>query len=183
MIFFDTETTGLLQPEANDLNMQPYIIELYAVDLQWDPDTGSFKFVKEFESFFKPPIPLDPIITKITGITDDMLVDQPTFASRYGAVCDFFLGQTTMVGHNLSFDAGMLWTELARLQCEIKFPWPKNHQCTVELSMGIKHHRLKLSDLHELATGAPHDGAHRARGDVEAMVTCYKWMIEQGHIL
>ena len=180
MIFIDTETTGLLQPEANDLNMQPYIIELYAVKL--DLVDGEFKFVNEFESFFEPPIPLDPIITKITGITPEMLVGQPSFASKYDKLCNFFLGETTLVGHNLSFDAGMLWTELARLQCETKFPWPKNHHCTVELSLGIKHHRLKLVDLHTIATGSPHAGAHRARGDVEALVTCYAWLLKEGHI-
>ena len=181
MIFIDTETTGLLRPDAADLNLQPYIIELYAVKLELVD--GEFIFIDEYESFFLPPVPLDPVITKITNITPEMLAGQPTFASQYQNLCNFFLGERTMVGHNLSFDAGVLWCELARLECESKFPWPHNWQCTVELSMPVEHHRLKLSALHERATGAPHDGAHRARGDVEATVTVYKWLMEEGYIL
>jgi len=180
MIFLDTETTGLLEPEANDLNMQPYIIELYMVKLEWDGD--GFSFIKEFHSLFCPPVPLDPIITKITSITPEMLVGQPTFASKYGEIADFFLGEDTMVGHNLSFDAGMLWTELARLQCEIKFPWPRHHHCTVELSLPVEHHRLKLKDLYEKATGKTHDDAHRAKGDVLATIAGYEWLIKEGYI-
>lgn len=180
MIFLDTETTGLLVPDANDLNMQPYITELYCVKIEWDGD--SFSFIDEFESLFSIPIPLDPIITKITGITDEMLLGQPSFAAKYKELCDFFLGEHTMVGHNLSFDTGMIYNELARIQCEIKFPWPMNHKCTVELSMAIENHRLKLSRLHELATGSPHEGAHRAKSDVHAMIRCYEWLIEKGHI-
>ena len=167
MIFGDTETTGLLKPEANDLNMQPYITELYLVKLKLVEN--EFVFVDEFSSFFKPPMPLDPIITKITGITDEMLADAPTFANKYIELCHFFMGEDTFVAHNAAFDVGMIWTELARLQCEIKFPWPYRHLCTVELSLGIEHHRLKLKDLYFKATGLPHTGAHRAKGDVEAL--------------
>ncbi len=181
MIFIDTETTGLLQPEANDLRVQPHITEIYAVKLNLSKD--GFEFVEDFESLFHIPVPLPEFITKITGITDEMLLGQPSFAAKYIELCHFFIGEDTIVGHNLAFDAGMLWVELARIQCETKFPWPFIQKCTVELSLGIKNHRLKLSDLHELATGEPHGNAHRARGDVEAMVRCYEWMINQGHIL
>ena len=33
IVLFDTETTGLLQPENSALNMQPKIIEFYGVRL------------------------------------------------------------------------------------------------------------------------------------------------------
>ncbi len=181
MIFLDTETTGLLNPEANDLNKQPYITELYMVKLEWD--NGEFQFIDEFHSLFNVPVPIEPIITKITGIDEKMLEGQPTFPDKYMEIAKFFLGEDTVVGHNLAFDNGMIWTELSRIQCETKFPWPIHHHCTVELSLPIEHHRLKLSDLHTKATGAPHDGAHRARSDVEALVTCYAWLKNEGYIL
>jgi DNA polymerase III epsilon subunit-like protein len=180
MIFIDTETTGLLEPEANDLNKQPYIIELYMVKLE---RVGyDFNFVSEFESFFLPPIPLPEFITKITNITPQMLEGAPSFSSKYEELCSFFLGEDTIVGHNLAFDAGMLWTELARIQCDTKFPWPYKHHCTVELSLGVEHHRLKLDKLYELATGHERTGQHRARKDVEDLVTSYKWLLEEGYI-
>jgi DNA polymerase-3 subunit epsilon len=180
LIFFDTETTGLLKPEANDLNLQPYITELYAVKMKWEDD--SFKFISEFDSLFKVPVPLEPFITKITGITDEMLSTQPTFAEKADELAEFWLGERAMVGHNLSFDQGMLWVELARLEKEVKFPWCMDHQCTVELSMPIKNHRLKLGDLFEMATGSKHTNAHRAKGDVLAMVKSYEWMVNEGHL-
>jgi DNA polymerase III epsilon subunit-like protein len=181
MIFLDTETTGLLQPEANDLNLQPYITELYMIQVEWD--SNGFSFIKEFESMFHVPVPLSDKIIKITGITDAMLMDKPTFALKYEEIAKFFLGEDTFVGHNLSFDAGMLWVELARIQCDTKFPWPIHHKCTVELSLGVKNHRLKLGDLHEIATGKPHTGAHRAKEDTFAMIRCYEWLIREGYIV
>jgi DNA polymerase-3 subunit epsilon len=131
---------------------------------------------------FRVPVALDPHITKITGITDELLATQPSFSDKVDEISEFWLGEKTMVGHNLAFDQGMLWVELARLEREVKFPWCINHHCTVELSIPIESHRLKLKDLYEIATGKEHLKAHRARGDVEAMVECYEWLIRQGHI-
>ena len=182
-VFFDTETTGLLKPEEVNLNLQPEIIELYMVKLSLD-ENNEFNFVDEFNSFMRPKsMPLDPVITKITNITTEMIADAPTFISLYHKMAEFMTGVDVLVGHNTSFDVGMVWTELARIECETKFPWPRIQKCTVELSLPIEHHRLKLSDLHTKATGHPHDGAHRAKEDTMALVTCYKWLMEEGYAL
>ena len=42
-ILYDTETTGLLQPEAKGLQAQPYIIEFYGVRIDDD-----FKYILLF---------------------------------------------------------------------------------------------------------------------------------------
>ena len=182
-VFFDTETTGLLKPEEVDLKLQPEIIELYMVKLQLNEDK-SFHFIDEFNTFMHPSVmPIEPIITKITGITTEMVMDAPTFISQYPAISKFMTGVDVLVAHNASFDVGMLENELIRIECNNKFPWPRFHHCTVEKSMPIEHHRLKLSDLHTKATGAPHVGAHRAKEDTEALVTCYKWLMSEGYIL
>jgi len=182
MIFGDTETTGLLQPEANELRNQPYITEIYLVKLELNKRNGEFTFIDELETFVRPPIPISEEITKITGITDAMLMDAPSFAQIYPKLCEFFLGETTFVAHNCSFDTGMLWCELARLEKEFKFPWPSDQQCTVELSMPLENKRLSLAKLHEKAFGAPHENAHRAKNDVMAMVRCYSWLVQSGVI-
>lgn len=70
MIFFDTETTGLLNPDENELINQPHIIEMYLVRLNYDKESGEFHLVDEVETFIRPPVPVPPIITKITGIDD-----------------------------------------------------------------------------------------------------------------
>ena len=68
MIVFDLETTGLPKAEGSDLNIQPKIIEFGAIKVDDD-----FKEVDRLEFMCNPGHDLDPKITKITGITDEML--------------------------------------------------------------------------------------------------------------
>ena len=176
-ILFDTETTGLLAPEANDLDAQPYITEIYCVKIDEE-----FNLVEEIETFIKPPIPISEEITRITGITDRDVANAPSFEQVYPRLAELFTGVTRLVGHNLPFDRGMLRVELQRLEREFQFPWPYDQVCTVEASMPIEQRRLPLSKLHELAVGKPHAGAHRAKMDVFALVRCYHWLTEKGMI-
>ncbi len=175
MIFIDTETTGLLKAEAADLSLQPHITEIYAVRLDDD-----YKFISELETFVKPPIPIPEEITKITGITDAMIADAPSFIRVYDDLVSLFLGEAEVIGHNIPFDMGMLYCELARTNLEYHFPWPKTWTCTVEKSMSIENKRLRLVYLHELATGSPHENAHRAKNDVMAVVRCHIWLRKKG---
>lgn len=178
MIILDTETTGLLKPWATNPANQPYITEFYAIKID-----ENWEMVDELETFLKPPIPLPEETIKITGITEEMVAFAPSFIQFYDDLCDFFLGETVMVAHNEPFDAGMIRAELQRHDLQFSFPWPKNHHCTVELSYPIKNRRLRLTQLHEIATGRPHDdGAHRAKSDVMALVRCYKWLHENGFV-
>lgn len=87
-----------------------------------------------------------------------------------------------MAAHNLGFDKSLLKFELLRLDKEFAFPWAPKQLCTVEASYGIKNRRLHLSELHELATGKVHKGAHRAINDVEALCTCIRWLRKEGWI-
>lgn len=172
---FDTETTGLLKPEASPLDEQPRIIELYGVKIDEE-----FNMIDEFEVLLNPGAPLDPIITKITGLTDDDLKDAPTFVDIYDDLADFLLGTEEMVAHNLAFDRDMLKHELMRMDKMLNFPWPKNHICTVEQSINIKGYRLKLEQLHQIAVGQGFESAHRAKNDVFALVRCFHYLREHG---
>lgn len=180
LIIGDFETTGLIKPEANDLRQQPHIIEAYLVKL--DYLNGEFSFIDEISTFMRPPIPIDPLITKITGINDYHVRNAPIFAELYPRFCEFFLGETTFVAHNAGFDLSCLFVELARIEKQALFPWCSNVICTVEASMPIEHKRLKLKRLHEIATGHEHDDQHRARGDVEALTACLGYLIEKGYV-
>lgn len=171
IVFFDTETTGLLKSDASEVDEQPYVIEFYGIAYD-----EAFNKLCEFETFISAPIPLSKEITKITGISENDLAEAPSFISIFPRLCGLFLGSDTMVGHNLSFDTNMLGNELIRIDCLTKFPWPMNHVCTIEKSMSILGHRLSLSKLYALSTDGLAFDAHRARSDVEAMVVCYKWL-------
>lgn len=172
-ILFDTETSGLLKTSANDINEQPYIIEIYCAKIDEE-----YNLVDEFESFVKPPIQIDKEITKITGITPEMLEDAPNFRAIYKDLALFFEGTHEMIAHNLPFDRSMVANELIRINKLINFPWPIKHTCTVEKSMGIEQRRLNLTTLHEYATGKPLANAHRAKDDVFGLVRAYHWLME-----
>lgn len=177
-IFFDTETTGLLNPNANDVRKQPYIIEICVIKCD-----DEMNVVEKYTSLVKPPIPISEEITKITKIDERMVKDAPAFSGIYPDLCRIFLGCDTMVAHNLGFDRSMLANELLRLDKLLHFPWPHKHICTVERSMSYEGRRLNLTKLYEKATGKPQiDNAHRAESDVLALMECYKFLVAEGKI-
>lgn len=177
MLAFDTETTGLLKPSPTEINLQPYIIEIYMAKFD-----EQFNITDEFESLIKPPIPISEEITGITGITNDMISNAPSFPALYDSLADFCLGETSIFAHNASFDIGMLKNELIRMDAEFKFPWPKQHFCTVELSFPIKNKRMKLSELYSFCANKTIINAHRAKNDVLPMIECIQWLWENGFI-
>ncbi len=178
---FDTETTGLVVPSANDLTKQPYIAELYVMKVVHRSD-GVIEKIDELETFLKPPVPLSDEITRITGIDNGMVADAPSFAKKYHEIAEFFFGVDRMVAHNLAFDRSMMLYELARLNKQLNFTWPIQHVCTVEKSMHIEQRRMSLTKLHDHYFNKDFP-AHRARNDVEAMFRCYKELAKEGAIL
>lgn len=171
---FDTETTGLLKPEANDINQQPYIIEIYCAKIDED-----FQMLGEFHSFIKPPVQISEKITEITGISNEMVKGAPDFATVYTDLAKFFQGADEMIAHNLPFDRSMVANELLRINKLLNFPWPIKHTCTIEKSMPIEQRRMNLTRLHEHFFNKGF-AAHRAKDDVNAMIRCYHAMSEAG---
>lgn len=94
----DVETTGL-DPEYCD------IIEIAAVRY-----SGGHK-VGEYVSLVKPSDPVDEYITKLTGITDEMLKDAPDPAAALRGFCDF-VGSDLLVGYNVNFDINFLYDKI-----------------------------------------------------------------------
>lgn len=175
-IVYDTETTGLPAPDGVPLASQPKIIEFAAIKLDQDLiEIGRMEFLAN------PGHPLSDIIVKITGITDDMLKDKPSFSANMENLCDFFLGTQSVIAHNAKFDLALLKFELARLDRVTSFPWPPKQICTIEKTMHLEGYRLNLGKLYKKATGKEHmKNAHRAMADVEALTECVRWMRKGG---
>ena len=167
-VAFDTETTGLIKPNETDIKKQPYITEIFCAKLNEEGE-----IIEEFDQLVKVPVNLSPEITRITGITDDMLSNMPTFAEIAPDLAKFFTGVDIIVAHNLAFDRSMLANELLRCNSLLKFPWPRHHICTVEKTMHIEQRRLNLTALHTHLFGEAFDNAHRAKNDVLPLVRCY----------
>ena len=142
-IIFDTETTGLPKPEAASLAEQPKIIEYAAVKTDAD-----FNIIDRIEFKCNPGEPLEAIITKITGLTDDDLKDEKPFSAYYNDLCKFHLGTEGLIAHNLEFDRTLLYFELERMGKTLMFPWGYKHLCTKELSVNVGAKNSKLETLY-----------------------------------
>jgi DNA polymerase III epsilon subunit-like protein len=177
MIVFDLETTGLPLADGADLNLQPHITEFGAIKLDED-----LKETDVLEFLVNPGVPLDPKITKITGLTDDMLKDQKPFIAKLDQIVDFFLGERILVAHNLPFDRAILKFELERVGRILSFPWPPEHICTVEVGETVWNKKRKLGDIYLEVTGQEHKGAHRSIADVRALIEIVRWYKKEDHM-
>ena len=168
MIFFDTETTGLIKNVALPLAQQPRIIEIGCIR---DPAIPGRSL--HFSSLFNPGVKLEPIITKLTGLTDEDLEESPKFHEELAGLADFFRGERVMVAHNMPFDFQMLLFELKRQSAEYKFPWPSKHIDTIELAKPFYNGRfMKLKTLYADLVG-PYEQKHRAIDDAEMLMKVY----------
>ncbi len=177
MIIFDTETTGLVLTDVTSLSKQPRIIEFAAVKVD-----SKLKVVDEIDFMCNPGIEISPKITQITGITNDDLKDKEPFAAHYSELCDFFLGERSLLTHNAPFDVALLKFDLMRIDKVLQFPWPHKHICTIKETRHLKGKALKLINLYEMAMGKKLAQTHRAMDDVEALLDCVKWCVKKGII-
>jgi DNA polymerase III subunit epsilon len=173
LFVFDTETTGLVGNHTIKLAKQPHIIEFYGclVDLI----TGELS--NEIDLLIKPPQPLPDTpafgekktTTQITGITNDMLKNAPSFHEAATSLIAALEAAPLVASHNLSYDKEMLDIEAERLDTKINWP---NGICSVEQTVHLKGHRLTLSALYEYLFNEKFADAHRAKTDTQALIRC-----------
>lgn len=164
-IILDTETTGLLQSGLLPLKSQPQIIEMYMARV----DLTSGAIEAEFDSFFKPDNPVTEEITKITGITQQLVDAAPRFVEYAKDIETFIYSAPLVIAHNMSYDKEIIDIEFKRLGTELD--WPRC-LCTVEQTIDVKGFRLSLLALHEYLFGEGFVGAHRAKIDTQALIRC-----------
>lgn len=178
MILMDTETTALAKESIAKLAVQPRIIELSA----WKINEKTLKVEEKYHALMNPGIPIPPEVTKITGLTDEMVKGKKGFAGNYIELARFILGEWTIVAHNLPYDRSVLAHELARIDRALAFPWPPHHICTVEQSQDIRGHYLSLSDLYAHYYGSAPGQIHRADSDVEILYKVVCKMRKEGRL-
>ncbi len=89
-VVFDIETTGL-NPKVSK------IIEIGAVKIE------NGEVVSTFSKFVNPEVPIPYNITKLTSITDDMVIGADTIDAVLPEFLEF-VGDSVLVAHNASFD-------------------------------------------------------------------------------
>jgi DNA polymerase-3 subunit epsilon len=122
--------------------------------------------VARWQTLVNPETAIPPFIQQLTGITDDMVQEAPTFAEIADKLSVFLEG-AVMAAHNVRFDHGFLKSEYRRLGQTLR----QRVLCTVKLSRKLypqhKGHGLDvIMHRHQLTT----EMRHRAMGDVELMI-------------
>lgn len=165
IVVIDWETTGLtLHPDA-PVHKQPRAIEFGGMVLS--SETG--EVVRELSQLINPGEQISAEITKITGITNEQLVGQPTFKEFLPRLVQFFEGCTGIMAHNLPFDSSILRYELQR--CGVTdFPWPERQLCTVGVYKDTWGRNPRLQELYPAITGKDFVQSHRALDDVAHLV-------------
>ncbi|MGO9876076.1 MAG: DEDD exonuclease domain-containing protein [Acidimicrobiia bacterium] len=114
------------QQTLDDLGMPLSQVTFVVVDLETTGTSPAIDAVTEigalrmrggellgrFETFVNPGVPIPPMITVLTGITEAMLLPAPRIGEVLPAFLEFAHG-AVLVGHNLRFDTGFLDAALA----------------------------------------------------------------------
>jgi DNA polymerase-3 subunit epsilon len=148
----DTETTGHRAEDGR-------LIEIAAVKV-----LGG-RVVDRFSQLVNPGRSIPPRITRLTGISTGMVLDQPRIEEVMPAYLKF-LGEGVLVAHNLSFDLAFLNAELRRMGQPLL---DRNGLCTLRLARRLLR-GLRSKGLTGVAAfyRIPIDGRHRALGDASA---------------
>lgn len=124
-----------------------------------------------------PQQPISSFITRLTGISNDMVADAPTFGELASQLLPLLRGHL-LVAHNSRFDYTFLQRELAR--CGLPFATPT--LCTVQLSRKLypEYFKHNLDSLIERFDLKPHgDGRHRAMTDVLVLAQFLELSLQQ----
>ena len=153
-VALDVETTGL-SPFANEL------IEVSAIKYK-----GSTK-LDTFSTLIRPKMQIPYHITKITGITNEMVKDAPEVEEIMPELISF-VGDLSIVAHNANFDYKFI-------QNYSNHSFSKNKVIDTvpigrKLYPGLPNHKLGTIAKH---IGITEEGFHRAEFDCECCAKIY----------
>ena len=159
-VVFDIETTGF-----SPINNR--IIEVGAVKVQ------NGKITDRFSAFVNPLVPIPFEIEKLTGISDDMVVDAQTIDEVLPQFLEF-CNDCVLVAHNANFDMSFIIENAARQGL--------NTQYTYVDTVGIARVLLPNQAKHTLdavakTLGVSLENHHRAVDDAEATAEIFVKMI------
>lgn len=160
-VVFDLETTGL-DYKTNK------VTEIGAVKIK------NGRIVETFSTFVNPKQPISMEITKLTGITNDMVKDAPLLED---VIPDFykFTKNAVLVGQNVQFDFGFI--DYYSRQIDYLF----TNEMEDTMNIAKKHiflRNYKLKTISE-ALNVPLINAHRAINDAMATAKVFIKLIEK----
>ena len=164
LVFLDIETTGGSPYDSR-------ITEIGAVRIEDGQE------VARFSQLVNPGQSVPYFITKLTGITDEMLWDQPAFGAIAGDLHRFLDG-SIFVAHNVNFDYGFIKESYRRMEKGANFNMDRF--CTARLSRQLypeqrRHNLDTIIETHGIAV----ENRHRALDDAVVLHEFYKRAQEQ----
>ncbi|WER47873.1 exonuclease domain-containing protein [Cupriavidus sp. WKF15] len=151
IVFVDLETTGADAQHDR-------ITEIGVVEV--GPDG-----IQEWDTLLDPGASIPPFIQRLTGITDEMVRGQPTFASIAETLAERLQGRL-FVAHNARFDYGFLKNEFRRAGLTFR----ADVLCTVRLSRSLFPSAAKHGlDALVARFGLEPRARHRALADAELL--------------
>lgn len=135
--------------------------------------TDGTRILETYESLVNPEVFIPKSITLLTGITNPMVADAPTFEDIAQEFISF-LGETIFIAHNVSFDYGIIKNHFE----DVGISFNKKKLCTVRLSRGILpgHSSYSLGKICP-ALGITNHNRHRAMGDTIATVELFHHLL------
>ncbi len=155
-VVFDLETTGFS-------SVTNKIIEIGAVKIQ------NGEIVDRFSEFVNPEVPIPFHITKLTSITDEMVMEAPTIEEILPQFIEF-CKDCYLVAHNAAFDVGFISKKSEQLGLTIDI----TSVDTVGLARSLMSelHNFKLDTVAK-ALNISLENHHRAVDDAECTAQIY----------
>ncbi|MDO5016565.1 MAG: 3'-5' exonuclease [Eubacteriales bacterium] len=159
-VVIDTETTGLSPGKDR-------VIEIAAVKVI------NGKIADSYTTLVNPRVKIRPEITSLTGITNGMLTAAPVIENVIGTINEF-IGDNTLIGHNVVFDLKFLASEFSRCGLPVS---PRDYIDTLPLARrefpNLQNHKLATL-ISELRLADKQD--HRALSDANCTHRLYQIM-------
>lgn len=188
ILIFDTETSDLPRDwrrPASDVDNWPRLVQV-----AWVVCDLKLRAKCKYVTLIRPDgWEIAPGAARVHGIsTQRALKGGVPVADVLPAFDAELQASSLVVAHNLQFDEAVMSAEFIRAGLPHHFG-DVNGFCTMrsttelcELAPKIhgEYKWPKLSELHELCTGRPHNGAHDAMGDVEAVMRCLQVLRRKG---
>ncbi|MDF2523911.1 MAG: polymerase alpha subunit, partial [Clostridiales bacterium] len=166
-VVFDLETTGLN-------SYKDRITEIGAVKIL------NGEIVDRFSSFVNPQIHIPEFITKLTGITDEMVREAPPIEEVLPQFLDF-VKDAPLAAHNASFDMGFIKHCAKAMEIEIKNTVIDTLQLSRYMFPELSRHKLNIVSKH---LGIDLENHHRAVDDSKAtgeiLIKCFEMLKEKG---
>lgn len=132
------------------------------------------RVVNEYSTLINPECKVPPFVARLTGISDEMLVNAPKFYEVARDIVEITQG-CTFVAHNAAFDYSFVKQEFLNLGYKYKRPV----LCTVKMARKLLpgHKSYSLGNLCS-SLGINITSRHRAAGDAKATVKLFERLLD-----